>query len=105
MTPCQVINVIEKKEFRDFALYGRDNISDCDLPHRTKLIELIFKTYEKEHRKLLDDFKVLCSGCYLSCDCANIVLQTTLARISFTSDCWSDPNLTSFLALTAHFMA
>jgi hypothetical protein len=28
-----------------------------------------------------------------------------LGRISFTSDCWSDPNLTTFLALTAHFMA
>lgn len=32
-------------------------------------------------------------------------LQSALGRISFTSDCWSDPNLTSFLALTAHFIA
>ncbi|KAH9036032.1 hypothetical protein EDB83DRAFT_2180553, partial [Lactarius deliciosus] len=68
-------------------LYGRNNVTERDLPHQTELIELIFKAYEDEHRKLLDGFK------------------SALGRISFTSDCWSDPNLTLFLALTAHFMA
>ncbi len=33
------------------------------------------------------------------------LFQSALGRISFTSDCWSDPNLVSFLALTAHFIA
>jgi hypothetical protein len=55
---CKAINVIESKEFREFVLYGRDNVTERDLPHRTKLIELIFRAYEEEHRKLLDDFKV-----------------------------------------------
>jgi hypothetical protein len=32
------------------------------------------------------------------------LFQSTLGRISFTSDCWSDPNLVSFLALTTHFI-
>ena len=32
------------------------------------------------------------------------LFQSSLGRISFTSDCWSDPNLVSFLALTAHFV-
>jgi hypothetical protein len=32
------------------------------------------------------------------------LFQSTLGRISFTSDCWSDPNLVSFLALTMHFI-
>jgi hypothetical protein len=31
--------------------------------------------------------------------------QSSLGRISFTSDCWSDINLVSFLTLTAHFVA
>jgi hypothetical protein len=39
-------------------LYGRDNVTESDLPRRTKLIELIFKAYEDEHRRLLDGFKV-----------------------------------------------
>lgn len=46
------------KEFREFALYGRENVSDRDLPHRTKLVSLIFETYEREHRDLKADFKV-----------------------------------------------
>jgi hypothetical protein len=55
----KAINVVENKEFREFILYGRDNVTERDLPHRTKLIELIFKAYEDEHRKLLDGFKVM----------------------------------------------
>jgi hypothetical protein len=54
----KAINVVESKEFREFMLYGRDNVTERDLPHRTKLIELIFNAYEEEHRKVLDNFKV-----------------------------------------------
>jgi hypothetical protein len=32
------------------------------------------------------------------------LFQSALGRISFTSDCQSDPNLVSFLALTTHFI-
>jgi hypothetical protein len=39
-------------------LYGLDNVTESDLPDQTKLIKLIFKAYEDEHRKLLDGFKV-----------------------------------------------
>jgi hypothetical protein len=58
----QAINVVENKEFREFALYGHKDISDADLPHRTKLVELIVKEYEKEHMKLVNDFKACCFG-------------------------------------------
>ena len=58
----KAINVIESKEFQDFILYGRDNITECDLPHQTNLIGQIFKAYEEEHCKLLDNFKV--GHCY-----------------------------------------
>jgi hypothetical protein len=54
----QAINVVESAEFREFTLYGRENVTERDLPHRTKLIELIFTAYEEEHRKLLNGFKV-----------------------------------------------
>ena len=33
------------------------------------------------------------------------MLQGALGRISFTSDCWSDPNLFSYMAVTVHFCA
>lgn len=86
MWPHQAINVVEHPDFRKFALYGRKELTERDLPHRTKLLELIFKEYEQEHRKQVNHFK------------------EALGRISFTSDCWSDPNLTSYMAITAHYM-
>ena len=30
-------------------------------------------------------------------------LQEAFGKISFTSDCWSDSNLTPFMAITAHW--
>jgi len=50
--------VVENKEFRDFVLYGHEEIDDRDFPHRTKIIQTIFDTYAKEHANLIDDFKV-----------------------------------------------
>jgi hypothetical protein len=33
-----------------------------------------------------------------------ICIQTSVGKISFTSDLWSDPNLTPFIAVTAHWI-
>ena len=52
------MSVVDSKEFRDFVLYGRENIEEGDLPHRTQLIQMIFNTYAKEHARLVNDFKV-----------------------------------------------
>jgi hypothetical protein len=55
----QAINVIDNPDFRRFALYGRDEVSEHNLPHRTKLLDLVFQEYEREHRKQVTDFKVM----------------------------------------------
>ncbi|KAJ7173901.1 hypothetical protein C8R43DRAFT_843372, partial [Mycena crocata] len=66
-------------------LFGRDDVDDSDLPHRTALTDLIFAEYGEAYKQLVAE------------------LKTAYGRISFTSDIWSDPNLRSFLGLTAHF--
>ena len=33
----------------------------------------------------------------------SLVIQGALGKISFTADCWSDPNLMPFMAITAHW--
>lgn len=33
------------------------------------------------------------------------MIQAAVGRISFTADLWSDPNLRSYLAMTAHWIA
>jgi hypothetical protein len=61
------------------------NVSDRELPHQTVLTNKIYEQYVKDHHKLVEEVK------------------NVLGRVSFTSDIWSDPNLTPFLAMTIHF--
>lgn len=66
-------------------LYGRKDVTDRDLPHRTSLTNKIYTQYIEDYEELVNEIKA------------------SLGRVSFTSDIWSDPNLTPFLAMTAHF--
>jgi hypothetical protein len=54
----QSINVADNKEFCEFALFGRDDVTDADLPHRTKLTELINNEYESRHAVLVKELAV-----------------------------------------------
>ncbi|KIK87433.1 hypothetical protein PAXRUDRAFT_92123, partial [Paxillus rubicundulus Ve08.2h10] len=66
-------------------LFDCSDVSNKDLPHCTKLTEMIFQEYIKEHGALKEGFK------------------NSLGRISFTADVWSDQNLIAYLAPTLHF--
>jgi hypothetical protein len=66
---------------------GDGKIEDKDLPHRTKLTQLILDEYAKE--------MVTIRG----------ALATAVGRVSLTSDLWSDTNLTSHMAVTAHYIS
>ncbi|KAJ8457523.1 hypothetical protein ONZ45_g18279 [Pleurotus djamor] len=68
------INLIESPEFRDLFLMLREDFKDNDIPHRTSL-----------HTRLKE-------------------LWETMGKISFSTDIWSDPNLTPFMAVTAHWI-
>ena len=46
--------MVDNSRFRAWALYGRNNV---DLPHRTKLVEMIFREYEQEYQKTLTQFR------------------------------------------------
>jgi hypothetical protein len=55
---CKAINVVKGPNFRKWALYGCDNVTDAHLPHQTKLIELIHEAYEEENMKMIELLKV-----------------------------------------------
>ncbi|KAH7918270.1 hypothetical protein BV22DRAFT_990206, partial [Leucogyrophana mollusca] len=65
---------------------GNGKIDDKDLPHRTKLTQMILDEYRKEYQKM------------------KLELKNSLGRVSNTTDLWSDPNRDSFMGVTAHFM-
>ncbi|KAJ7190456.1 hypothetical protein GGX14DRAFT_331543, partial [Mycena pura] len=56
-------------------------LEDSDIPHRTKMTEIICNRFRVEYE-----------------------LMNSLGRVSFTHDVWSRVNLDSHLAITAHYI-
>ncbi|KAG1723813.1 hypothetical protein EDB19DRAFT_1582895, partial [Suillus lakei] len=65
---------------------GDGKIDDTELPHHTKITQMVLDEYRREYNRAKDDIK------------------NALGRISMTTDLWSDPNRDSYMAVTAHFM-
>ncbi|KAH7868448.1 uncharacterized protein C8R40DRAFT_1016657, partial [Lentinula edodes] len=61
-------------------------LSNGDIPHCTKLTDIIFEQFKVEWKKMVQE------------------LKNSLGRISFTSDMWSRGILQGFMAITAHYM-
>ncbi|KDQ06613.1 hypothetical protein BOTBODRAFT_91089, partial [Botryobasidium botryosum FD-172 SS1] len=51
----QSINVVEGAEFRDLLLFISTELEDTDIPHRTKLTQLIFERYNLEYNAIVKD--------------------------------------------------
>lgn len=52
------LNEIDSDEFRELLLYGNPFISNGNLPHRTKLAELIHAEYHVVYQKMIEGLKV-----------------------------------------------
>lgn len=52
------MNAVECPEFRDLILYLNDEITDSDIPHRTKITEFIFELFSMQYRKLVEELQV-----------------------------------------------
>ncbi|TFK78761.1 hypothetical protein K466DRAFT_469428, partial [Polyporus arcularius HHB13444] len=59
-------------------------LDEKDLPHRKKITSLILEQWEEARKKIIDE------------------LKASPGRVSFTCDIWTDQQLASFLALSAH---
>ncbi|KAF9463607.1 hypothetical protein BDZ94DRAFT_1128067, partial [Collybia nuda] len=64
---------------------GNDTIDDDDIPHRTKITQMIFEEHQAMRQQIMAE------------------LRKAQGHVSYTLDLWSDPNLASYMAVTAHF--
>ncbi|PCH38908.1 hypothetical protein WOLCODRAFT_33260, partial [Wolfiporia cocos MD-104 SS10] len=64
---------------------GDDNLDNSDIPHRTKLKQLLTARFSELQESIASD------------------AQNALGRVSFTSDLWTDHQLRGFMAITLHF--
>ncbi|KAI0060762.1 hypothetical protein BV25DRAFT_1776931, partial [Artomyces pyxidatus] len=66
---------------------GAAEITEHDIPHRTKVTELIFEHFCKQYQKMVSE------------------MQNSEGRISFTTDIWTDPWYAPYMAITAHYLS
>ncbi|KAE9402646.1 hypothetical protein BT96DRAFT_784491, partial [Gymnopus androsaceus JB14] len=61
-------------------------LKERDIPHCTKIRKWIMDLWNEYLKKLKKE------------------LKDVIGLISFTSDLWTDPNMTPFMAVTAHWI-
>lgn len=96
------MNLMECPEFRRLLRLLRKDLRESDIPHWTKLRELIVETWYEYFDALKQDMAVSVRLFYLTKYL--MFFQKAEGKISFTSDLWSDENRHPFMALMAHWI-
>lgn len=79
----------------------RTGLRNQDIPHCTKIHSRIMEIWELHIHDLKKKMQVHHYLTYYFI--LSSATQDTVGKISFTADCWSDSNLTPFMAITAHW--
>ncbi|KAJ6576096.1 hypothetical protein DFH09DRAFT_914994, partial [Mycena vulgaris] len=67
-------------------LFVGAQLQDGDIPHRTKLAQLVANRFHVEYTAMIRE------------------IQNSSGRVSFTDDIWTRVNLDSHLAITGHYI-
>ena len=81
----------------------QQDLKDSDIPHRT-MIQNHMKEIWDEHLKGLEEEIKVCLTCSQLTVCSSFVWKVALGKISVMTDLWTDPNLSPFMAVTAHWI-
>ncbi len=99
--PSQSLNIVESPRLRRIFKMLRADLKDTDIPGHTTIRSRVTELLDKHLEKLETEMKVLI---HLLCLRSFIRFQKSVGKISFTMDMWSDPILTPFMAVTAHWV-
>lgn len=97
----KALNVVECPEFRQLLHVLR---SDLDIPHRTKIHELLLQAWRAHFHILRRDLEV-CVSHLLIVFQLFLKIQAAMGQVSFTLDIWTGSNSRHYLAITAHWIA
>ena len=80
------MNMIEDPDFRDILLYLDHDLTDDQIPHRTKITEYIFSLFRERYTEMMREMEV-CSVFSKGCDSWKLKrIQEAPERISYTTD-------------------
>jgi len=97
------LNVIESPHLRRIFLLLRQDLKDSDIPHRTTIRNHVKEIWDEHLKGLEEEIKVR-HTCSQLTFCLSFFWKDALGKISLTTDMWTDPNLSPFMAVTAHWI-
>jgi hypothetical protein len=95
------MNIVQSPRLQKVFFILRNELKKFDIPARSTIRNHIMKKLSEYLEKLGEDMKVKIVFFGLFVLLNN--WQKPLGKISFTTDVWSDPNLASFMGVTAHW--
>ena len=79
-------------------------LNESNIPGCTTIQNRIKTAFQTHMEQLGEEMKVFKLSNFLFCFQTLTFLQKSVEKISFTTDAWSDPNQTSFMGVTAHWI-
>jgi hypothetical protein len=94
--------MVECPEFRSLCRLLRPGMQDMEILHHHKLREGIIEHFKTEFAYLKAELSVRYFVCWVK---LYLFLQNSAGRISLTTDIWSNKQMRSYLAVTAHWLS
>ena len=83
----------------------RDDYTDEDMPHRSKIRVAILDTWRLWFGQLKQELTVSIYTNWIFCTALSLALQNAVGALHFTADMWSDRRRRSYICITVHWIA
>ena len=81
----------------------QQDLKDSDIPHQTMIQNHMKEIWDEHLKGLEEEIKVRLTCSQLTV-CSSFVWKVMLGKISVTTDLWTDPNLSPFMVVMAHWI-
>jgi hypothetical protein len=92
-------------EFRDLLTIFRDDYTDEDMPHRSKIRVAVLDTWRVWFGQLKGELTVSIITDWIFCTALSLAIQKAVGALHFTADMWSDRHRRSYICITVHWIA
>jgi hypothetical protein len=97
---------VENAQFRNLLTLFREDYTDEDMPHRSKIRVAILDTWRNWFGQLKMELKVSMITDWTFCTALlSLALQNAVGALHFTADMWSDRRRRSYICITVHWIA
>lgn len=97
---------MDAKEFRSLLLLLKGDLEENNIPHRTTITKRVLELHQQQIERLSNQMlvSILYYIYYINYIKLILLKQTSMGKISFTMDVWTDLDMNAYMAVTAHWL-